>query len=235
MVPLNNMLTSAASALTRIADKLHVPTPRGLLSIFPSQSNSFEDLRLDPENFRIHIGKMTKENNNLYTIEMMEGLIASLIPYIKNTEDRITIVLRTHMADLLLDDISKETMLSVTEQQTLLRTLIQKKFAAHAPQIDLIDVSTIHPTVFETLEKNTSPTHLDILETEECPPLPDCPDSQAVLHYLYWCAQNCPLFFEDLQKTKTAQHQYHSEQIGPHKSDYYALVEISLRITDYLS
>ncbi len=217
------------------AEKLQVHQPKWLLSIFPSEKNEFDTLQLNPQHVRIHIGKMTKTNDNLYTTEMMTWLISSLVPYLKHHSDRITIVLWTQMADALLDDASKQTMLSLEQQILLLHGLFKKNFPKHYQHIDLIDVSTLHPEVFDILQNNTSSTEIAPLDQDECPTLPQVAHSQDILRYLYWCAQHCPRFFEDLQKTKTEQHREHTKETGPHTSDYYALVEVALRITDYLN
>lgn len=242
-ISLSNSFTASLHAgsafLQKTAETLHVPFPRGLIELSPTGKNELQELHLDPEICHIHIGKMTRENNNLYTTDMMEGLIASLIPYLKEPTDRITIVLRTQMAEFLLDEESKQTMLSLEEQTLLLQKIIKKKFSKYAHRIDLIDISALHPEVFELLEQNTSNTEIETLYEDSCPPLPELQDGKAdsasVLRRLYWCANHCPKFFEDLQKTKTAQHHDQSKKAGKHKSDYYALVEIAIRITDYLN
>lgn len=99
---------------------------------------------------------MTRENNNLYTTDMMKGLIESLIPYLKSPSDRISIVLRTQMAEYLLDDVSKSMILPINEQIALLHKLIRKHFPKYSSRIDFIDVSTLHPKVFSLLQDNDS-------------------------------------------------------------------------------
>ena len=99
---------------------------------------------------------MNKKNNNLYTTDMMKGFIESLLPYLKSPSDRISIVLRTQMAEHLLDDTSKTMMLSLNEQIALLRKLIHTYFPKYETRIDLIDVSTLHPEVFLLLETTPS-------------------------------------------------------------------------------
>lgn len=228
-------LQTGAERLKTLSEKLHVPAPKGLLSIFPAQWNELEHFHLDPTTCRIHIGKMTRENNNLYTTDMMKGLIESLIPYLKSPSDRISIVLRTQMAEYLLDDVSKSMILPINEQIALLHKLIRKHFPKYSSRIDFIDVSTLHPKVFSLLQDNDSQDSITWLDTTACPTLPDTVNSTDILKYLYRCSKKYPKFFDDLQRTKTTQHILLSNQIWAHKSDYYALVEVALRITDYLN
>ena len=129
----------------------------------------------------------------------------------------------------------KETMkdvLSYDQEKKEIEKLLKKYFKEHANKVDIVNVSNQYPEVFSLLEKEG----IEGLESEKEIVL----DSKHftvldIAKYLYGVAKSDVKFMLALYATKSEeQRALDNNPFGHNNSDYYALIEIAIRLYEIL-
>lgn len=190
------------------------------------------NLKLNANNFSFQIGKMDKDNETLYTKEFIAGSLNYLLKKVQYGE-RISIQVRSDLASLLKNENGSKNILSFEQEKKEIDTLIKTYFKYEEGKIKIVNVSEQYPEIFSLLKSKgivglyTEKRH--ILNIDAFGPLDIAKD-------LYSVAKNDPKFMAMLYATKTEEQKtLDNLPIGENVSDYYALIEIAIRLYEILT
>lgn len=194
-----------------------------------------KNLELNQNNFRLQIGKMDKKDETIYTKEILLPAIEYILKKTWKSEKAL-IQLRPDLARFLTNEDQKEEskqILSFEEEKQKIIQLIKKYFKNKEKNIEIINISKQYPEIFSLLKEKWK----DWLFSAEKPLLNKKWFSPLdFAKYLYWISQHNTKFMNLLYNTKTEkQKKLDTLPIWENQSDYYSLVEISIRLYEVLS
>ncbi|MFA6256051.1 MAG: hypothetical protein WC606_02600 [Candidatus Absconditabacterales bacterium] len=232
---LGKFVKKGKEKFTQRDSKLNFVIPENIIKYYGFHGKKDDrELEVDEDNFRFQIGKMDKGYETIYSQENIAGGLEYLI---KKTgyNKKVVIQLRPDLARFLCNEDQKEKLDSIMtfeEEKRVIETLIKKYFRKNADKIQIVNVSDQYPELFELIEKRGRKG----LEAEGKPIL-DKQNFSAVkiAQYLYRCCQKNKQFMQLIYNTKSKeQRNKDTRKIGENQSDYYALVEIAIRMYEVL-
>jgi hypothetical protein len=215
--------------------KINFSIPENLVSyMWINGRQNDKNLELTENNFRLQIGKMQKDKETIYTKEILLPAIEYIIKKTWAGEKAI-IQLRPDLAKSLINQDKREEskkILSFEEEKQKIIQLIKKYFKNETQKIEIINVSNQYPELFSLLKrygKNwLSSTQKPILNKNTISALD-------IAKYLYRSTQHNQKLMELFYNTKTPiQKENDINSIWGNQSDYYSLVEVSIRLYEIL-
>jgi len=192
------------------------------------------NLILWQDNFRFQIWKMDKKNETIYSKEIILWWLEYLLK--KNWNNgKIVIQLRPDLARYLCNEDQKEnldTILTFEQEKETIEKLIKKYLKKKSDQIEIVNISDQYPEVFNLLKEQGTKW----LESKEKPNL-DIKDFSVLnlLKYLYRVSRNNKKFMQIIYNTKShKQKQEDTKAIWENESDFYALVEVAIRMYEVI-
>lgn len=210
--------------------KINFSIPQNLVNYYGiNGKKNDKDLQLTEDNFRLQIGKMEKNNETIYTKEI---LLPGLEYVLKKTwkDEKVIIQLRPDLAKFLINENQKEKwdqILSFEEEKQRITKLIKKYFKKNLQNIGIVNVSDQYPEIFSVLKNQWT----SWLESFEKTLSKENFSATSVVWYLYQKAQNNPKLMKLFYDTKPAeQRKQDILPAGQNNSDYYSLVEVWIRL-----
>ncbi len=220
---------------TKRDSKLNFVVPENVATYFGMNGKKDDrNLVIHKENFRLQIGKMEKNQETIYSKDIVLWWLEYLLKKVWYNE-KIIVQLRPDLAKYLCNEDQKQnldTILSFEEEKKEIEKLIKKYLKRKVESVQIINVSEQYPEIFNILKEKGSKW----LEIQEKPRLDTTSFSAlSLLQYLYWVARNNKSFMQILYNTKSnKQKQEDTKAIGENESDYYAAVEIAIRLYEIL-
>ena len=192
------------------------------------------NLILWQDNFRFQIGKMNKNNETIYSEEIIVWWLDYLIKKVWNNK-KLIIQLRPDLARYLCNEDQKENLdniLTFQQEEKEIQKFIKRNFKKKSEDIQIINISNQYPEIFNILKEKGSKW----LESHGKPNLDDKDFSALnLLKYLYRVSCNNKKFMQIIYNTKShKQKQEDTKPILENESDYYALVEVAIRMYEII-
>ena len=230
------IVSSIKKTVDHIDSKVNFSIPENSVSysgIHGKQNDKY--LWLNEENFRLQIGKMTKEWETIYTKEILLSALQYIFKKTKYNEKAV-IQLRPDLAKYLTNENQKDAaneILSFEDEKAKIIRLVKRFFKEKLKNIDIINVSQTYPEIFALLKSHGK----DWLASNEKPSLNEANFSALQLaKYLYRMSQNNQKLMRLFYDTKTsAQKENDTKAIWQNQSDYYSLVEVAIRLYEVVS
>lgn len=231
-----NIVKKGKEKLTTLDSKLNFTIPKNIVSYYGiNWKKDDRNLRINPENFRFQIWKMDKDNETIYTREFLSWALEYLVNKTKYW-DKIIIQIRRDLADTLNnedDTTSMKHVLSYEEEKKEIEKILKKYFKESKDKVEIVNVSSQYPELFSLLktqwrrwldsnsEVTLDPKHFTALD---------------IAKYLYGVATSDIKFLFTIYGTKTEeQRAMDTAHIWGNESDYYALVEVAIRLYEILT
>lgn len=232
---LGNIAKKGKEKFTQRDSKLNFVVPKNNISYYGIEwKKDDRNLALDKDNFCFQIGKMDKKNETLYTKEFLAGALDYLLHKV-GLWQKITIQIRKDLADILTnkdDDRGMKEVLLYEQEKKEIEKIIKKYFKEHMHKVDIVSVADQYPEVFSLLEKKwvvglQSDKEI-VLDPQSFSPLD-------IARYLYAISKKDGKFMITLYATKPEeQKKMDTLPIGENESDYYAMIEVAIRLYEIL-
>ncbi|MFA7718073.1 MAG: hypothetical protein WC875_05140, partial [Candidatus Absconditabacterales bacterium] len=191
------------------------------------------NLMVGEDNFRFQIGKMDKKNETIYSKEIILGGVEYLCKKVGN-DQKIIIQLRPDLSRYFCNRDQKkknDDVLTFQQEEEKIEKLIKKYFKRRAERIQIVNISDTYPEIFNLLRQNGRKG----LEIDNPVVRAENISALSIAQYLYQVSQKNKKFMEMLYNTKSdKQKQEDTKPIGENESDYYALVEVAIRLYEIL-
>lgn len=216
--------------------KVNFSIPQNLISYYGiNGKKNDKHLVLSEDNFRLQIGKMEKNNETIYTKDILLPALEYIIK--KTPENKKAIIqLWPDLAKYLINKDQEEKwsqILTFDEEKKEIEKMIKKYFKKDSSKLKIINVTDQYPEVFSLLSEKWK----DGLATSQKPTLSkDWFSALSLVQYLYWHAQKNPALMQLFYATKpTEQREQDVLPAWQNQSDYYSLVEIWIRLYEILT
>jgi hypothetical protein len=247
MAPLSDSLKKINKFTGWLHDKLNPVFPN-LVLLTENWKDPIENYWLKEKmyrewKFRIYIGKMQKKWENIYSKIALENYVGELLKQCRNKKDYFTIELCKPVGDVLNnDEQDKENIMTIQEQKDFLEKMIAKAYGkqeqkkVHIIGLDnqlehqeLLDI--LHNKWIKWLFSQNKPT-LPIRENKT-----DTFSSIDIAKYLYRVCNQNDQFMKMIYETKSEslRAKEWNKFDRTRNSDFYWMVEIAIRITDFLN
>lgn len=231
-----SMVSSIKKTIDHIDSKVNFSMPQNLMSyLWPKGEMDDRNLEITQNNFRLQIGKMDKQNETIYT----KDILLPAIEYISKktpAEQKAIIQLRPDLAKYLANYDQKDKanqILSFEEEKQAIIKIIKKYQKQSLSKINIISVAKQYPDLFDILKTQG----IEWLYSLNKPVLTrDKLSPRLLTEYIYWVVQHNPKLMKVFYDTKTpAQKEADHKPIWQNQSDYYSVVEVWVRLYEVLS
>lgn len=202
---------------------------------------------LNAEISHIYMWKMNEEEIWIYSDDFLKWILQYYF-YCTPQSEKVTLELANCVSEVLWENM--QWFMNFKKQKEYIQDFVEKNFSRKdAQRLEIIDLESRHPELFtqlrkhekkiktEAVEKWLSIWELDqtpsfdkfeFLDSDKAPKLPDYEfsfSSLDIAKYLYRVCKNNALFFDKIKAIKPEKA----------KSEFYPLIEISIRLTDFLN
>lgn len=230
-----NIAKAWKEKFTQRDSKLNFVVPKSVVNYYWTDGKKDDrNLNIWEANFRFQIGKMDKRNETIYSNEIILWWLEYLFKKVKN-DDKIIIQLRPDLSKYLCNDDQKEngnSILSFQQEKEKIEKLIKKHFKGQSGRFQIVNVSENYPEIFHALKNKGRKW----LVTEKLTLTAENISAMSIAQYLYHVSQKNKKFMEIIYNTKgNKQKQADTQTIWENESDYYALIEVAIRLYEILT
>ncbi len=230
------LVKSGKKAFDYLDSKINFSIPENLV-VYMGLQGKMDDrnLKINKNNFRLQIWKMQKDQETIYTKEILLPAIEYIIKKTWKNE-KIIIQLWPDLARFLTNDDKKEELeqiLSFEEEKQIIIKLIKRYFKKDIGKFEIKNISNQYPELFSLLKEKWKDglysSEKPILNKHNFWPL-------TIAKFLYWNSQNNPKLLRLFYNTKTDQQKVKDTlDVWKNQSDYYSLVEVAVRLYEIVS
>ncbi|GHV24456.1 hypothetical protein FACS1894176_00860 [Bacteroidia bacterium] len=183
-----------------------------------------ENINLDADHCHSFIGKMKYQGESIYSEEVLTALLQFFFTHTPKGE-KIVIELANKVSELINGEDSMQGYMDFSTQKGELKRIAKKLNKKRRKDLEIQDISENNVQLFSLLSEKGIPG----LATETLPSLDETIDSLGIAQHLYAITQQDPVYLAEFKKMKP-----HALEDTPGSADYYALIELSIRINALL-